>query len=160
VLAALRRGEPRIALPKVRAAIDYLKKALQSERPLLDPRLRTDGLDLFVHEYGRLVNVSREGQYAMRELLDAHLRRIDRDAQGRPARLYLFTRRGEADEPRRVVVDPSVRFGQPTLEGTSIPTAVIAERFKAGDSPAELAEDYGRPREEIEEALRYELRAA
>jgi uncharacterized protein (DUF433 family) len=40
--------------------------------------------------------------------------------------------------------------------GTSIPTAVLHERWKAGDSITDLAEDYDRPAAEIEEALRYE----
>jgi uncharacterized protein (DUF433 family) len=33
---------------------------------------------------------------------------------------------------------------------------VIRDRWKAGDSVTSLAEDYDRPVEEIEEALRYE----
>jgi uncharacterized protein (DUF433 family) len=33
---------------------------------------------------------------------------------------------------------------------------VLHERWKAGDSIVELAEDYDRPVAEIEEALRYE----
>lgn len=46
------------------------------------------------------------------------------------------------------------------LAGTSIPTLAIAERFKAGESEAELALDYGRDRMEIEEAIRCELAVA
>jgi uncharacterized protein (DUF433 family) len=59
-----------------------------------------------------------------------------------------------------VVINPRIRFGQPCIAGTRIPTAIIRERFEAGDSQEELAEDYGRRKEEIEEALRYESRAA
>jgi uncharacterized protein (DUF433 family) len=43
------------------------------------------------------------------------------------------------------------------LAGTGIPTAIVAERYKAGESIDELAEDYGRSRKEIEEAIRCEL---
>ena len=46
------------------------------------------------------------------------------------------------------------------LAGTSIPTQIIAERFKAGESEAQLAVDYGRDRSEIEEAIRCELAVA
>jgi uncharacterized protein (DUF433 family) len=45
----------------------------------------------------------------------------------------------------------------PTLVGTEIPTAVVAERYKAGESIDELAGDYGRSRKEIEEVIRCEL---
>jgi uncharacterized protein (DUF433 family) len=43
------------------------------------------------------------------------------------------------------------------LAGTGIATTVIAQRYKAGESIAELAEDYGRSTPEIEEAIRCEL---
>jgi len=43
------------------------------------------------------------------------------------------------------------------MVGTSIPTDEIAERFRAGDTMAQLADEYGRPAQEIEEAIRCEL---
>lgn len=159
VLNAIRR-EHKILLPKIRKAIDYLRKDFRTRHPLADQQFETDGLDLFTQKYGRLINISREGQLAMREMLQAFLKRIKRDPKGVPIKLYLFTRRGEVGEPMAVVVDPTLSFGRPVLEGTGIPTAILAERYKAGDSIDELAEDYGRPRQEIEEAIRYELKAA
>lgn len=159
VLSALRR-EHAVQLPKVRKAVAYLRIRLQSRHPLADQQFETDGLNLFVQKYGQLINITQEGQLAMRSVLQSFLKRIKRDAQGMPTKLYLFTRRGEIGEPLAVVVDPTVSFGRPVLEGTGIPTAILAERFKAGDSPEVLADDYGRPKEEIEEAIRYELKAA
>ncbi len=44
------------------------------------------------------------------------------------------------------------------LAGTGIATSTVAERYKAGESIAALVDDYGRPPEEIEEAVRCELR--
>ena len=58
------------------------------------------------------------------------------------------------------MIDPRVQFGRPCLRGTGIPTSVIAERYKAGDAISALAKDYDRTPEEIEDALRYEHRAA
>lgn len=159
VLNAIRK-EHEIRLPKIRQAIGFLKNKLHSKHPLADQQFETDNLDLFVQKYGRLINITQEGQLAMRSVLQSFLKRIKRDAQGMPTKLYLFTRRGEIGEPLSVVVDPTVSFGRPVLEGTGIPTAILAERFKAGDSPEVLADDYGRPKEEIEEAIRYELKAA
>lgn len=159
VLNAIRR-EHEIRLPKIRQAIGFLKNKLHSKHPLADQQFETDNLDLFVQKYGRLINITQEGQLAMRSVLQSFLKRIKRDAQGTPIKLYLFTRRGEDAEPMAVVVDPTVSFGRPVLEGTGIPTTILAERFKAGDSPEGLAEDYGRPKEEIWEAIRYELKAA
>jgi uncharacterized protein (DUF433 family) len=50
-----------------------------------------------------------------------------------------------------------VGFGRPVLLGTGVTTLSIAERFDAGESIEDLAADYGRPRGEIEEAIRCEL---
>lgn len=155
VLSALRR-EHAIHLPKVRTAIAYLRNQLQSRHPLADQQFETDGLDLFVQKYGQLINITRDGQLAMRNVLQSFLKRVKRDTQGAPVKLYLFVR-GAVEEPFAVVVDPAVSFGRPVLEGTGIPTEILAQRYKAGDSYEQLVEDYGRPKEEIEEAIRYEL---
>lgn len=156
VLDASRR-EHHIALAKVRTALNYLKKRFSSEYPLADQKFETDGSNLFIQKYGQLINLSEEGQLAMRSVLEAHLRRIERDASGLAARLYLFTRKHQPDEPKVVVVDPYVSFGRPVLVGTGIAKAVIAERFEAGESIGELADDYGRQPYEIEEAIRCEF---
>ncbi|MCG3134124.1 MAG: putative antitoxin VapB45 [Planctomycetes bacterium] len=151
----------RIDVRAVRNAIDFLEKRFHSRHPLADRPFLTDGKDLFIKELGRLIAVSAAGQTAMRDVLEAHLRRIERDAEGVAAGLCLFTRGGPrtADSPRVVIVDPRVHFGRPVLAGTGIPTAVIAERFKAGESIEELVADYGRSAAEIQEALRCEQSA-
>jgi len=86
---------------------------------------------------------------------------LEYTSAGLPVRLFPFTRKrlpvDSLDEPRAVVIDPLVSFGRPILSGTGIPTSVIAERYKAGEGIEELAEDYGRPSLEIEEAIRCEL---
>ena len=156
VLAAIRR-EHRISLQRVRAVIRYLSRLIPSPHPLAEQKFETDGVHLFVQHYGHLVNISQEGQLAIRTVLEAHLRRIERDAAGLVARLYPFTRTCDLAAPRAVVIDPDIAFGRPVLTGTGIPTAVVAERYQAGESVDELAEDYGRERGEIEEAIRCEL---
>ena len=156
VLDAIRRKHM-VPLDKVRRAIDYLKKEFGSEHPLAEDRLATDGLDLFVEKYGQLINVSRSGQLEMKELLEAHLQRIDRDAKGIAIRLFPFTRKRSFVEPKSIMIDPFISFGRPVLAGTGIATAVVAERYKAGESIADLSADYGRNSKEIEEAIRCEL---
>ena len=59
-----------------------------------------------------------------------------------------------------VVIDPMVSAGRPVIEGTGLVTQLIAERYKAGESINDLANDYERGTEEIEEAIRCELQAA
>jgi uncharacterized protein (DUF433 family) len=156
VLDAIRRKH-HIELDRVRTAINYLKDLLGSKHPLAEHRFETDGVDLFIEKFGQLINITRAGQTAMRQLIEAHLKRIDRDDSGVAIRLYPFTRKRTVDEPRAIVIDPLVSFGRPTLARSGVATAVIAERYKAGESVEELAADYRRERLEIEEAIRCEL---
>lgn len=158
VLSAIRR-EYGVELREVRSALDYVGREFASAHPLADHEFQTDGIHLFVEKYGHLVNASEQGQIVMRELLEAHLRRIDRNPSGVPIRLYPFTRFRDIDEPRPVSIDPKIAFGRPVLSGTGIPTEVVADRFNAGETIDELAEDYGRTRGEIEEAIRFERHA-
>ncbi len=156
VLDGIRRVE-QVPFDKVRNAIEYLKKKPSSKHPLAEYRFQTDGVDLFIDHLGQIISVSQQGQLVIREVIEKYLRRIERDINNIPIRLYPFLRTPPQDEePRRVYIDPLVSFGQPVLAGTGVPTAVITERFYAGDSTEDLAKDYGSTREEIEEAVRYE----
>jgi uncharacterized protein (DUF433 family) len=157
VLAAIRR-QHHVPLPKVRAALSYVGKKLDIERPLAESEFQTDGVDLFLEKLGSLINVTQTDQTEMREVIHDHLKRIDRDASGIPIRLHLFTRRDDVrDQPSPAAVDPRIAFGRPVLAGRSVPTAVLADRFKAGDTLNRLAEDYDTSPQQIEEALCCEL---
>ena len=155
VLGAIRR-QHHVDMKRVRTALEFLQRKFGSRHPLVDEVMDTDGRSLFVTKYGALINASQEGQGAMAEILDAHLKRIERDETGLAIRLFPFTRRG-IDGPRIVSIDPLVAFGRPVLIGSRITTADVADRFKAGESAADLAHDYGREQTEIEEAIRCEL---
>ena len=163
VLAAIRR-EHEVKMPSVRRAIQYLaanaRRATDRRHPLLSRDLETDGLDLFIEQYGQLINISRKGQTAMREIISAALRRIVRDPAGVPIKLYPFTRSAIDETPTVIVIDPTLSAGRPVIAGTGLATQLIAERYKAGESISDLVHDYERGHEEIEEAIRCELQAA
>lgn len=159
VLAAMRRKH-RVDMPAVRRTIDFLKRDFGSAHPLADHKFETNGVDLFVEHLGDFISASQGGQLAVRDLLKAHLRRIDRDDKGFPLRLYPITRVDETEQPRNIVIDPFISFGKAVITGTGVSTDIVAERFKAGESADELAHDYGCAREKIEEAIRCELSLA
>lgn len=157
VLTAMRRKH-HIGLPTIRRGLRLLTDRLDSKRPLLQERFTTNGVDLFVERVGQIINLSRDGQIEMADLIRAHLERIERDAKGLPIKLYPFLRNQPLrDQPRTVVIDPQVSLGRPVIAGTGIPTAVLAEQFKAGDTPATLAKEYGASEEAIWDAIRCEL---
>ena len=148
-------------VPEIRRALNFIERRLGVDRPLVRKTFQTDGVDLFVEHLGHLLNVTQDGQLAMRDVLAAHLRRLDFDPEGVAQRLYPFTRTAahgglELEDPRAVVFDPRIAFGRLVVAGTGIPTAVLADRFVAGDTLEDLAADYGIQRGSIEEAIRCE----
>ena len=157
VLTAIRRKH-HIGLPTIRRSINYLVKKLGSKRPLLEEQFATHGADLFVERVGQIINLSKNGQIEMADLIRAYLERVERDAKGVPIKLYPFMRsQPPREQPRTVVIDPRVSFGRPVVAGTGIPTAVLAEQFKAGDTVPVLAKDYGASEEAVWDAIRCEL---
>jgi uncharacterized protein (DUF433 family) len=160
VLAAICRRHG-VKLPKVRTGLKYVQKQFQIEHPLINQAFQTDGLDLFVTHYGDLINASREGQRVMKEIIGVYLKRIEWDSKGLPIKLYPFTRdnyteTAAAGEPRVVVINSAVSFGRPVIAGTGIPVLSIYERYKAGDSVADLARDFRLEISAVEEAIRCE----
>ncbi len=158
VLSGIRR-EHRLDMRKIRQAVDELEQQYRSAHPLIDQVMLTDGSELFVEELGELVNLNHSGQRAMRALLSAYLKRIERDDAGLAIRLFPFTRRLSQDSPRLISIDPRVAFGRPVIAGTRIPTVEIAERYKAGDSIATLLREYDASEDQVHEAIRCELAA-
>ena len=53
-------------------------------------------------------------------------------------------------------MNPKISFGRPVIDGTGVPVASIYERYKAGDSVADLAQDFRLEIGAIEEAIRCE----
>ena len=156
VLATLRRQHG-ISMEAVRRAINYVEDKLGDPHPLVNPHMRTDGVSLFLQRYGRLEQVSHDGQLAIQEVLEMSLERLDWGPAG-VLRLYPFTRGGAAarDWPKIVVIDPSVSFGKPVVTGTRVPTGAVFERWTAGDSFEDLVRDFDLSSLQVQEAIRCE----
>jgi uncharacterized protein (DUF433 family) len=157
VLDAIRYKD-KLPLIGVRTAIKTLKEKYNSEHPLVEYEFQHDGVDLFTEIEKNLVNVSRGGQFAIREIINASLRRIARDHKRSPIALYPFLRRypQHMEEQKIVLIDPRISFGKSILVGVGVPTAVILDRNEAGESVTDLAKDYGCEAAEIKQAIEYE----
>lgn len=153
VLRAIRQHH-HIDLAKVRVALDYINKTINIPHSLAHQEFYTDGVDLFIDHYGSLINASQDGKRILKNALKTHLERIEADEKGLAIKLFPFTRNQEENNPRFVVIDPRVAFGRMVIAGTGIPVDVIGERFYAGDSSQQLADDYECEIQKIEEAIR------
>src|SRR5262249_8401423 len=114
ILDALRR-QYHVELPQIRRAVHYLREQFRTQHPLVHHQMLTDGKHLFVEAAGLkdVINASRHGQLAIRDLIGLHLQRVEWDQDGFVARLYPFTRSrkataDEASQPRVVTMDPRI----------------------------------------------------
>jgi uncharacterized protein (DUF433 family) len=95
----------------------------------------------------------------MRKVLEAHLRRVDWDADRLPFRLFPFVYPDGADSERAIAIDPRVAFGRPIVQRVGVATETIARRLDAGEGVQALAEDYSLTPDEIERAVIFERAA-
>jgi uncharacterized protein (DUF433 family) len=149
-----------VKLQKVRRALEYIQEKWPSGHPLIEQLFQTDRVELFVDHFNELITVSRGGQLAFKDILEAFLERIELDASRVAARFFPFVKDKIPGEPKIIQIDPNISFGRPVIAGTGITTEIIASRFAARESIADLAKEYGRKPEEIEEAIRWESKAA
>lgn len=153
------RTQHGVSMDALRTAIRYSQDTLKIERPLLSAELRTDAGKLLVERYGQLIELSHSGQIAMRVLFNEHLARVEWDQFKFPVRLYPFMAGSVRRNERPVAIDPQIAFGRPTLATRGVATATIAMRIDAGESAAEIAEDYDLTVDDVEEAVLYERAA-
>ena len=158
VLRAL-RTEHDVSLAGIREALETAEKRLGVERVLLSDQLLTSAGELFIEHYGELLSLSRSGQFAMKKMLQAYLRRVVWDDKHIPIRLFPFLRDTENAGPSPIVIDPRKSFGRPTIIGSGVMTHVLTDRIDAGETIEELARDYDIPAAHIESAILFEKAA-
>jgi uncharacterized protein (DUF433 family) len=164
--------DERVPLKQLKRGLEYLREKHPSDnRPLLTYDFLTEGKYLLVggmlgskkKDKEALVNASMHGQLEIPALLeikvilggiDESLELVGRDKNSKFPNI-LFPKDG-----RRVVsITPGVVSGRPAVEGTRIPTRIIAQRFHAGEDAKALAKDYRLSKEKIEAAIQYEAAA-
>ena len=141
-----------VSIIAARQAMDVAERACNAKRLLLSPELHAGGGELFLGQYGELVNLTRAGQIAIKHILMDHLARIERDELHIPVRLY-------PGDSHTIVLDARLAFGRPVIARRGISTATIVDRVNAGETEEEIAKDYGLDCQEVKDALVYEQAA-
>ncbi len=141
-----------ISLHKIREASQYLGQKLGIPYPLVHSRLRVGTDVYFEHAREILLNATRYGQVESVDLIGRYISRIEFSEEELPDVLYPWI----PDVERRTIrIDPRIRFGQPTITGTGISVTAVQGRFKAGESPRDIADSYGIRRVKVEDAIAY-----
>jgi len=143
-----------LKLPRVRSALRMVSEDYPQPHPLIREVFLTDRKDLFIERVGRIINVSQHGQLGL-NFYQIHLERVEVEPQGL-FRFFPFVMQPSASEPKSVEINPLIGFGKPVIAGTGISTAIIASRFNARESIADLAGEYECTPQQIEEAIRWE----
>jgi uncharacterized protein (DUF433 family) len=139
--------------------LQYAERELGITRLLLRQELCTKAGEIFLEQYGRLINLSASGQLAMRRVFGEHLKRVAWDTKRFPVRLYPFLSSEVVTKERPIAIDPAIAFGRPVVVRRGVSTQIIAERIDAGETVRDLAADYDLTTAEIEEAVLYERAA-
>ena len=92
----------------------------------------------------------------MRQVFQAHLKRVAWDNQRFPVRLHPVVAREGTGQAMPIAIDSRIAFGRPVVVSRGISTAAIVARIDAGETVDELAADYDLSRAEIEDAVVYE----
>lgn len=135
------------------------KRHPDEPHPLATRKFWIEGKSVFTDELGKLVSLSEPGQLALPKVVECYAKRVQWEGS-LPRRLFPFTTRPELDSaedpPRSIVIDPAVAFGRPVVAGTRITTAMLFERFEAGESAPDIAADYRIELQQVEDAIRCE----
>jgi uncharacterized protein (DUF433 family) len=160
VLSAFRKAG--VPLQRIRPAVEALSPEIGLERALASRRLYTDGAEVLFdyatarHDDDVLELVApRTGQYQFSELVRDYLQRISYGDDGWATRVELPIY-GRAP----VVVDPEVAFGLPIITDGGARVEDLVDRFLAGDTITEIAEDFAVPVDHVEDVIRVATRLA
>jgi uncharacterized protein (DUF433 family) len=164
VLTAMRSAG--VPLQRIRPALTRLDEELGLKHALASRRLYTDGAEV-LYDYAergedenaaraaRELVVVRSDQRVFNEVVDSYLRRLDFADDG-----YARLIRLPAYEVAEVLVDPNRGFGQPIFARGGARLEDALALFRAGEPLDVVADEYGVPRTELEDAVRIATRIA
>ena len=163
VLAAVRKAG--VPLQRIRPALEELAKELGVEHALASRRLYTDGAEL-LFDYAetsdepdapaaRELVIVRKQQYVFAPVVERYLKLITYGSDGYPelVRLPVYPH-------AEVIVDPRRSFGQPIFARGGARVADALDRFLAGESLQDVAQEFGVPVSEVEDVVRAASRRA
>lgn len=164
VLSAIRKSG--VPLQRVRPALTRLQMELGVRHALASQRLYTDGAEVLYNIASESADpdtqaamdliVIRNGQHIFTDIVREYLQRITYDEKTQFAsvvRLPLYER-------SEVVVDPYRSFGRPIFAKGGSRVSDVLERFWAGETLDELADEFGVPQADLEDAVRVASQAA
>ena len=135
--AFLRQG---ISWPTLRQAHSRAKEIYQTEHPFCTRKFVTDGVDIFdsirSQNHGEHLTDVIRGQRVFPQIVTLFIKELK------------FSSRDELESwwplglKKQVVLDPARQFGQPIIAKEGVPTEILYQAVKAGQTLEEVAEWY------------------
>ena len=135
-----------IPLGNVRKSLQYIRENISGEHPLLSHDFEVSGKEMFIRRLGQTINATRQGQLAMRKILEKYLKRVTRDATGFPIQVFPI-------HSRQLAIHPLISSGKPIVKGKGIAASVLWARERTGELIPEIAKDYGLTQVEVTQAI-------
>jgi uncharacterized protein (DUF433 family) len=152
-LMALRLREKGVSLIVIRKARQELAGMFKTSHPLAHKDLSTDGTRVFVRvaedsEDEQVIDVIKR-QHVFPEVLKPYLSQIEFSEMTRLAERWHIT--------QGIILDPTRCYGQPIVDDSGVPTAVLASAYWANQQDAELVADwFGVAPQQVEIAVQFE----
>lgn len=145
----------KVPMERIRAARMYVAQIFSEEFPFARYQFKTEGMHVLMRYHGfepfdnieDIIVADKFGQLAWGDFLGDKFAEFDYE--------YELAMRWHPDGPNsQVVIDPRFAFGAPVVQ--NLPTWVVKGRFIAGESPEEIADDFGITTEGVFDALHFE----
>ncbi len=138
-----------VAMQRIRPALARLEEENGLKHALASKKLCTDGVEV-LYELGvngtKLI-VIKNAKKVFSEIVEDFLKKIEYSEDGYASRIQLVKYK-----KAKVVVDPTMSFGQPIFATSGVRVQDVVERLRTGEPKEEVAEDFHTPRSHIEEA--------
>ena len=158
VAAAFRKAG--VSMQHIRKSLQVLQEEIGIEHALASNRLYTDGSSIlydYASQHGdeEILTVVLTGQRVFADVIRDYLQRITYAPDSWAERVVLpITQRHVLE------VDPRRAFGQPVFIRGGARMEDVLSRFRAGESLASLAYDFGLEQQDLEDAIRAALPSA
>ena len=158
VLAAT-RYKHQVGFPAVRAAMTTISKKYPAERhPLISREFKTNGIDIFVQTVKENENLSQPKQLNFKSIMDEFLKNVIPDDDYLIKKIFPLIA-GQPDD-KVISITYGISSSQPVIDGYGVPVWLIHDRYHAGESIDDLADDFSIPPHNIQRAIDYSERRA
>jgi uncharacterized protein (DUF433 family) len=142
-----------ISAQKIKIIHARISKDLNTPYPFAR-KIHTDKKDIWYEHLENLIKADNKKQFDLKPLLIPFLNKVEFNKDEIADRYYPLA------NSKRVVVDPRLQFGQPTITGTGIKVEIINGFYQGGESKETICNLYNLQIDQVEDAILYFKRSA